>query len=188
MELPELLDRCRQGNSLAWEELVRRYQGRVFGLALHYAHDVEEARDLAQEVFVRVFQRLGSFRPDEPFLPWLLRVARNLCIDQIRRTASRPPGFDIPADEALNLRAAGQSPEEAWEAGSRQQLVHRALRQVGEAHREILLLKEIQGLKLEEIAALLDLPLGTVKSRSSRARVELAETILRLAPEAGVAS
>lgn len=188
MDLTQLLERCRQGDSLAWEALVRQYQGRVYALALHYVRDRDEALDLAQEVFVRVFRKLGAFRGEEPFLPWLLRVARNLCIDHLRRAGARPPASDIPAEEARGLRAPGQSPEEAWEAGSRKRLVHRALSQMTEAHREMILLKEIQGLKLEEIASLLGLPLGTVKSRSNRARLELAETILRLSPGAGVAS
>src|SRR5262245_10353843 len=169
MDHAELLERCRRGDQLAWEALVRRNQARVYGLALHYARDAEEARDLAQEVFVRIYRKLSSLPDDRIFLPWLLRLTRNICIDYLRRAKVRP-AHALGTDEGtgVDLVDPGPTPEEAWLEDDRRRLVHRALQRLSEVNREMILLKEIQGLKLEEIASLLDLPLGTVKSRSNR--------------------
>jgi RNA polymerase sigma-70 factor (ECF subfamily) len=182
MELSELLDRCRRGDELAWEALVRRHQGRVYGFVLHYVRDADEARDLAQEVFVRVYERLSSFRGHETFVPWLMRLARNLCVDHHRRRKARVPAFDLPLDGRPDLPDAGPSPEAAFAADARSRLVRRALGTLSEPYREVILLKDVHGLKLEEIATMLGVPLGTVKSRSSRARLELARAVLALSP------
>jgi len=185
MDLAELLELCRKGDGLAWEALVRRFQSRIYGLAFHYVRDREEARDLAQEVFVRIYQRLDTYREDDAFLPWMLRVARNVCIDHLRRMKVRTPAHGVPVDEAPELVDPGPTPQAAWEADARKQLVHRALQYLTETSREMILLKEIEGLRLDEIASMLDLPLGTVKSRSNRARIELARAVLSLQPSSG---
>ncbi|MGD8376701.1 MAG: sigma-70 family RNA polymerase sigma factor [Acidobacteriota bacterium] len=185
MDLAELLERCRRGDELAWEALVRRYQGRVYGLALHYVRDADEARDLAQEVFVRIYAKLGTFRGHETFVSWMLRLARNLCIDHLRRVKARVPVDDVNVDEGPELRHPGAGPEAAFAADARKRLVYRALGKLSESYREIILLKDIQGLKIEEIATMLGLPAGTVKSRSNRARIELARAVLELSPAEG---
>jgi RNA polymerase sigma-70 factor (ECF subfamily) len=185
LESPSLIARCRTGDALAWEALVRRYQGRVLGLAVHYARDREEARDWAQDAFVRVYRKLGSYDgDDEQLLPWLLSVARNVCIDRLRRRRARPPAQDVPVEET-SLADDTEDPLEATEREARRHLLHRAIARMGESHREMIVLKDIQGLKLEEIASMLGLPLGTVKSRSNRARVELATRIRELDPSYG---
>jgi RNA polymerase sigma-70 factor (ECF subfamily) len=159
---------------------VRTHQGRVCSIAYSYVGEQDEALDLAQEIFVRVYHRLGSCDDPEKFLAWLTRLARNACIDHLRRRKARPPRQDIPADEMTSLRAGGPDPEETLLRTQRERTVHRALQELSEINREIIILKDIQGLALEEIAGMLDLPLGTVKSRSSRARVELAKAITEL--------
>ncbi|MBE0566413.1 MAG: sigma-70 family RNA polymerase sigma factor [Krumholzibacteria bacterium] len=180
MDQVELITRCRQGDELAWEALVREYQGRVCSIAFGYVGDQDEALDLAQEIFVRVWQRLGQMDEPERFAGWLTSIARNACLDHLRRRRARPPRQDIPAEELAGLAAAAPDPEQAWLATSRQRLVHRAMQGLSEINREIIVLKDIQGLPLEQIAGMLDLPLGTVKSRSSRARVELARAVVDL--------
>jgi RNA polymerase sigma-70 factor (ECF subfamily) len=180
-----LLARCAEGDPLAWEALVRRHQSRVYAVAYHYLRDAEEARDQAQEIFIRVYERLHTFRGEERFLPWMLRLARNACIDRLRRRAARPPGADLRIEDDLEVAVEAPDAEALFEAESRRRLLYRALDRMSEKHREMILLKEIQGLQLEELASLLGLPLGTVKSRSSRARLELAETLLGLDPSYG---
>ncbi len=143
-----LIERCRRKDELAWEQLVRTYQGRVYAVAFHYVRDRDEARDLAQAAFVRVYQKIGSY-DGGGFLPWLLRLVRNLCVDHLRRRKARPRASDVPFEQSTGF------------------------------------LKEIQGLKLREIADLLELPVGTVKSRSNRARIELAQQVLKLDPSYG---
>ncbi|MDH3404794.1 MAG: sigma-70 family RNA polymerase sigma factor, partial [Acidobacteriota bacterium] len=110
---PALIDRCRRGDDLAWEAVVRRYQGRVFAVAFHYLRDREEARDAAQDIFVKVYEQLGSLRAGDAFLPWLLRLARNCCIDRLRRLKVRTPARAVAVDEVPEIPAREPSPEEA---------------------------------------------------------------------------
>jgi RNA polymerase sigma-70 factor (ECF subfamily) len=177
MELPELLDRCRAGDPLAWEALVRRFQGRVYGLSYFYLGHAEEARDLAQEVFVRLYQNLDRCTQDETFVPWLIQITRNAAVDRLRRIRSRPQGRSVPLDDVSDLIAETPSPVEDFERRRRRDLLHRALERLSHVNREIILLKEIQGLSLETIASIVKAPLGTVKSRSNRARIELARVL-----------
>jgi len=184
-DLATLVERCRRGDDLAWEALVRRFQARIYGLAFHYLRDSEEARDMAQEIFVQVYRKLDSFREDENLVPWMLRVGRNMCIDRLRRIKARPPASDLVLDEDAELAASGPSPEDTADVEGRKRLLHRALDGMNDKHREVILLKEIEGLKVEEIADLLAEPVGTIKSRSNRARIELAARVRALDPSYG---
>jgi RNA polymerase sigma-70 factor (ECF subfamily) len=183
MDEAGLLEQCRRGDGLAWETLVRSYQSSVIAVTRHYLGDLEEARDTAQDVFVRLYENLDTFSGGDTFKPWLLRMARNASIDRIRRMKARPPARGVPVDDA-RLTSQGD-PEESAAAAAREDLLHRALARIADHHREVVLLKEIQGLTVEEIAELLGLPVGTVKSRSARARLELAEVIRALEPSFG---
>ena len=167
----------RRGDPLAWEAFVRQHQGRVFGLAYHYTAHAEDARDLTQEVFVRIYQNLDRIPEAEGLVGWLVRLTRNACIDFLRRRKARPPAWDLPVEEVFALACAEPGPEAAHLAAARRRGVHQALRELTDLNREMILLKEIQGLTLEEIARLLGVPLGTVKSRSNRARLELADKL-----------
>jgi RNA polymerase sigma-70 factor (ECF subfamily) len=178
-----LVARCRRGDELAWEALIRRYQSQVYGLAVHYLGDAEEARDVAQEIFVRVYQHLHTCREADRFLPWMIRIARNACVDRIRSIRARPPAADLPIEAAVEVEASGPTPDAAWAEDARRRLLHRALQAMTELNREVIVLKEIQGLSLEEIARLLGIPVGTVKSRANRARIELAKHVLALTAE-----
>lgn len=185
-ELELLVERCQAGDELAWEALVRRFQGRIYGLALHYVRSREEARDVAQEVFIRVWRGLPRVEQKASFLPWLLKITRTTSIDHVRRRKARPPAEDLLAEDLHTLADPAARPDEQAEQQSRRSLVHRALGQIGELHREILQLQEIQELPLYEVAQILGIPEGTAKSRASRARAELARCVVRLEQEPGV--
>jgi RNA polymerase sigma-70 factor (ECF subfamily) len=180
MDQSELLKRCQNDDELAWEVLVRQHQGRICSIAYGYVGEQDEAMDLAQDIFVRVFKSLHTCTDPEKFQSWLVRISRNACIDHLRRRKARPPLQDIPAEDMVALASGGPSPEDEWIKSSRQKLVHRALHRLSEINREIIVLKDIQGLPLDDISGMLDLPLGTVKSRSSRARLELARAITEM--------
>jgi len=184
-DLAALLDRCRAGDPLAWEALVRRFQGRVYGIAIVHLGNAEEARDLAQDVFVRLYRRLDLCTNDETFIPWLVQITRNAAIDRIRRRRSRPRAIDIPVEELSDLPSPAPGPAEEYRAARRRALVHKALGKLGRLNREIILLKEIQGLSLEAIATMLKAPVGTIKSRSNRARIELARVLSTMMREEG---
>ncbi|NIM02365.1 MAG: sigma-70 family RNA polymerase sigma factor [Acidobacteria bacterium] len=187
VDVTTLIARCRRGDALAWEALVRKYQGRVLGLARHYMRDPEEARDVAQDIFIRVYERLDSFQGGERFVPWMLSLARNCCIDRLRRIKVRTPERAVPVEEDPQIPAEGPSVEQQAATGERAEMLYAALDEMSETNREMILLKEIQGLKLEEIATMLSVPVGTVKSRSNRARSELARRIRILDPSYGSA-
>lgn len=184
LDLDLLLQRCRRGDALAWEALVRLFQGRVFGLARFYLRDREDARDVAQEAFIRIYRNLDSFEGGSNFTAWALRITRNCAIDRLRRIEARPPTTELPDDDSL---AAMPGTASAFDdpVGENRQLLDRAMKLLSAAHREMILLKDIQGLEQHEIAEMLSLPLGTVKVRASRARVELARRILELDPSYG---
>ena len=144
MEDRILIDRCRRGDELAWEALVQRYQARVCGVAYTYTGSEEEALDVAQEVFVRVWKRLDTCRDPERFESWMLQIGRNACMDFHRRRKARPPVHDIPVDEAYDLADERTGADDRAQDDSRKRLVHRALQALSEVNREILLLKDIQ--------------------------------------------
>jgi RNA polymerase sigma-70 factor (ECF subfamily) len=180
IELDILLSRCRRGDRESWEALVRRYQARVYGFALHYLRDHEEARDAAQEIFIKMYQHLNGFRDGRAFLPWMLRLARNCCIDRIRSRNARPQDHGATVEREIDRASADASPEQSLLEGARRALLYRALATLTAANREIVLLKDIQQLRLTEISTRLGLPMGTVKSRSNRARCELAKAVRSL--------
>jgi RNA polymerase sigma-70 factor (ECF subfamily) len=186
LDVATLVQRCRHGDDLAWEALVRQYHGRIHAVAYHYLRNADEARDMTQEIFIRIYEQLPSFRRGDRFVPWMVRVARNATIDRLRRQKARPPRQDVPAEGGLPIAAAGPTPEESSVEESRRRLLYQAMDGMNEKNREILLLKEIQGLKVEEISRLLKVPVGTIKSRASRARVELASRVRHLDPSYGV--
>jgi RNA polymerase sigma-70 factor, ECF subfamily len=175
-----LIDRCHDGDELAWETLVSRYQARVCSVAFTYTGSEDEALDVAQEVFVRVWQRLDTCREPDRFAGWLLQIARNACLDHLRRRKARPPAQDLQVDELVSLADPTARPDADLDQADQRHIVELALQRLSVINREAILLKDIQGLPLEEMAALLELPLGTVKSRCSRARVELARVVAGL--------
>jgi RNA polymerase sigma-70 factor, ECF subfamily len=188
MEVGELLDRCRAGDDLAWEALVRRFQPRVFGLATLYLTDREEARDCAQDVFIRLYRRLDDCRDAATFVPWLLHVTRNAAIDRQRRRRARPAGHSVPLEVAATAADPAPGPAETLAVNRRRHRVRAALDRLGALNREIVILKEIQGLSFEAAAGILGIPVGTAKSRANRARLELARMLSGAAEEDDVAS
>ena len=175
----DLLPRCRAGDEAAWRELVALHTRKVFGLAYRFTGRVDEAEDLTQEVFVKVYQTLGRYREnDGPFGGWLMAVARNHAIDHYRRRkqerlrrADDPSVLDgAPARE--------EHPMAGLEREERRHLVHSGLRALPPDLRVPLILRDLQELPYEAIASELGIPLGTVKSRINRARIELAKRLL----------
>ncbi len=180
MEIADLLERCCEGDELAWEGLVRQYQSRIYGIAYAYVGNAEDARDLAQDIFIQIYKKLDTCQHPDRFLPWIIRIARNAGVDFLRRQKVRPRPHETPLEEMHDLRASGPNPEEAFAAASRKHLVYRALQTMSEISREVILLKDMQGFAFAEIAEMLKVPIGTIKSRSNRARIELARAVIAL--------
>jgi RNA polymerase sigma-70 factor (ECF subfamily) len=156
-----------EGASAAFGKLVMRYRKLAISVAYRVCGDAALAEDVAQDAFVRVWSRLSTFRPDGNFRAWLMRITTNMAIDAVRR---RRPQVDI---EDLALEAPGQGPEGAAVSSERADVVRAALTRLPVQSRTILVLREYQSLSYQEIAGVLDIPLGTVKSRLSDARRRL---------------
>jgi RNA polymerase sigma-70 factor, ECF subfamily len=187
-DLASLIARCRKGDELAWELFVRRFQSRVYGIACHYTGKPEDARDVAQDIFVRLYEIRDKWADVDHFLPWLVCLARNRCIDHLRRRKKRYWSSHVSIEETPALVSRSRSPEELALLEAKKGLVGRALGRLTAISREIVLLKEIQGLSIQEIAGLLGIPIGTVKSRSNRARLELAQQLVELEAQGEVRS
>jgi RNA polymerase sigma-70 factor, ECF subfamily len=175
---PDLLRRCREGDQAAWRQLVEGHGRKVFNLAYRFVGRVDEAEDVAQEIFVKVYRSLDRFRPsDGSFAAWLMTVARHHAIDRYRQRRDERLVAEDPAALAA-VAAEDDGPLKILEREERKQFVHRGLRSLPPALREPLILCDLEGLSHEEAAASLDVPLGTVKSRLNRGRLELAKRLL----------
>lgn len=172
--------RARAGDTAAFAALVRRHQDRVFSFILRMLDARDEAMELTQDVFVKAWQALPGWRPEARFSTWLLQIARNAALDQLRRR--RLIQF-APLDDGLDVADTAPGPEACYASRQRQVLLEHALQQIAAEHREILLLREVEDLSYGELAAVLGIAEGTVKSRLARARAALLE---HFRPHAGV--
>ncbi|NDD63915.1 MAG: sigma-70 family RNA polymerase sigma factor [Acidobacteria bacterium] len=178
----ELVRRCRGGDSAAWEEVIRTYSRRVYNLAYRFSNRHELAEDLTQEVFVRVYRSLDQYDPQAGDLAnWLMRLARNLVIDDYRRRTRTPTdlGDDLNLHE-FHLRSVLDAPDHGVERAERARQVREAIMRLPADLRECVMLRDIEELTYQEIVDILDVPLGTVKSRINRGRIELAKILRRM--------
>jgi RNA polymerase sigma-70 factor, ECF subfamily len=172
----DLMDRAAQDDEKAFTELVRRFQGRVINLVSRVLNDRECADDLAQEVFVRVYVHRRNYRHGSRFSTWLFTIAANLAKNEIRRRVRKRNWFSLDAlqemlkDSAIQLADPAEGRESTLEREQLQAAVGRAIATVPEKYRLALVLRDIEGLPYEEIAQVLGIPGGTVRSRINRAR------------------
>ncbi len=176
-----LIARCLRGEDAAWEELVRLHTRQIYGLCFRFTGSGQEAQDLTQEVFLRVFRTLGSFRADEgSFGTWLARVTRNLLIDHYRRTrqdrATDPIEDQLPVLEEAGA-AASRRPDQALAGREASEILQTTLLKLSPDLREAVILRDLQEMEYREIAQTLEIPEGTVKSRINRGRAELARLL-----------
>ncbi|WP_313078809.1 sigma-70 family RNA polymerase sigma factor [Pulveribacter sp.] len=174
----DCIARAQRGEVAAFSELVARYQERIYRFLLRMTRSQEDARELAQETFLNAYQALPRWRADARLSTWLFRIARNQALDRLRR--ARHVAF-VPLDEVLTeqLPADAPTPEAALQARQRVAALEAALAQLPVEHREILLLRDIENLPYEDIAEVLGIRLGTVKSRIARARAGLLQHMPR---------
>jgi RNA polymerase sigma-70 factor, ECF subfamily len=184
----QIVRRCIDGDSGAWAEMVRTHQKRVYGLCYRFTGNAADAEDLTQDVFLKIYSNLGSFDAARGSLPvWIATMTRNLLVDNFRRTRNQRATSSLddgwnqseelkPADR---LMATGPSPHEAAARKELAHMVQGALTKVSVELREAVILRDLQDLDYKEIAQVLGIPEGTVKSRISRGRAELARLLER---------
>jgi len=176
----ELIAECLQGRSEAFGELVLRYQDRLYNTIYRLLEHGEDARDVVQDAFLSAYQSLKSFKGDSLFFTWLYRIAVNTAISHKRkqkivlRLQGGGEGLAEPADPSEANR-----PEHAMEMAEEEKRVHEALNRLSQEHRVVLIMKDMEGQKYEDMAEILQVPIGTIRSRLHRARLEFREILLQ---------
>ena len=179
-----LIQRCLAGDQQAWEEIVRQHRRKVFNIAYKFTGKHDEAEDLTQDIFLKIFRSLHTFDRRANFQTWLVSVSRNLCIDHYRSVRKERETIDRDVDAGeLTPAASTPSAYAELEQRGRVELLRRAMAELQPTLRSAVMLRDIQELSYQEIAEKLQLPEGTVKSRINRGRTELARQIQRLRDE-----
>jgi len=176
----ELVERCTAGDETAWEDLVRIHTRRVYSICLRFTGRESEAQDLTQDVFLRVFRSLKSFRAGEgSFVVWLTRLTRNLLIDHYRRTKLERATDSIEDQlPVLEIRGGAETRPDSVLAGREaSEIIQAGLARLSPDLRETVILRDLEEMEYREIAEILNIPEGTVKSRLNRGRAELARVL-----------
>ena len=171
----QLVARVQKGDSRAFDMLVLKYQHRILGLISRYVHDADEVQDVAQEAIIKAYRALPRFRGDSAFYTWLYRIAINTAKNHLVSRSRRPPGSDVDVEDAEYYVSGGalheiETPESALFGSELKEVVERAIRDLPEDLRTAVTLREFDGLSYEDIADIMDCPVGTVRSRIFRAR------------------
>lgn len=171
----QLVARVKKGDSRAFDLLVLKYQHKIFGLISRYVRDSDEVQDVAQEAFIKAYRALPNFRGDSAFYTWLYRIAINTAKNHLVAKSRRPPGSDVEFEDAEYLESGSglreiENPENALFGGELKAVVDRAITALPEDLRTAITLREFDGLSYEDIADIMDCPVGTVRSRIFRAR------------------
>lgn len=187
-EEAELVEKVKAGHTESYGDLVRRYQDRVFNTCWRICGNLEDARDLTQEAFLKAFEGISTFRYQSGFYTWVFRVAVNLALSHGRKSRRRHTvsldqagGAEGAEAEGLARRVArdpGNDPAELVSEGELQGVIVRALHDLDEDHRAVVVLRDVEGLDYHEIGVILEIPPGTVRSRLHRARMALRQAVL----------
>ena len=179
----QLVQQCLRGEGPAWEELVRRHTRRVFNLCYRFTGNSTEAEDLSQEVFLRLYRTLASYKPAFGAFPtWLTSVTRNLLVDNYRRTRHdrQTDSIDDSMTQVEQKHSTARAPDKLAQAAELSVQLQRALARLSPELRESVILRDLQGLEYNEIQEVLQVPEGTVKSRINRGRIELARILVEM--------
>lgn len=171
----QLVAKVQKGDSRAFDMLVLKYQHKIFGLISRYVNDPDEVQDVAQEAFIKAYRALPKFRGESAFYTWLYRIAINTAKNYLVSRSRRPPGSDVEIGDAEYFEGGGalreiETPETALFGAELKVVVERAIRELPEDLRTAVTLREFDGLSYEDIAEIMDCPVGTVRSRIFRAR------------------
>ena len=175
-----LIADCLQGDSAAFGELVRRYQDRLYNTVLRLVDNAEDAQDVVQDAFLQAYQALGGFKGDSQFFTWLYRIAINTAISlkrkqrvTLRMHGSREEGGAVEPVDPSEFTQPGY----ALERAEQERKIQQALSRLSAEHRAVLIMKDMEGQKYEVMAEVLEVPIGTIRSRLHRARLELREIL-----------
>jgi RNA polymerase sigma-70 factor, ECF subfamily len=180
-----LLEQAREGNTRAFSELVRRYEGKIFRLAQHITQNREDAEDVLQETFMKAYEHLDQFKGDSKFYTWIVRIAVNQALMKLRRrktdkSVSLDEQIDTGEDTVVREIAAwGENPEQQFSREELGEVLDTAIQSLDPPYRSVFLLRDVEDLSTEETAEALGLSVPAVKSRLLRARLQLREKLTR---------
>ena len=184
-----LVRRCISGDASAWEEIVQRYHRRIYNICYRFAGTSDDAQDLTQEVFIKMFRTLNTYDVSKgAFMTWVTTITRNLLVDHFRKTKQDrvTDSLDTPLSEHEDAQPLGEQiadssrpPDAQVQGREMRETVHQALQKLSPELREAVILRDLQDMDYREIAATLKVPEGTVKSRINRGRAELARLLQR---------
>ena len=171
----QLVDRVQRGDNRAFDLLVLKYQHRILGLVSRYVQDADEVQDVTQEAFIKAYRALPGFRGDSAFYTWLYRIAINTAKNHLVSRSRRPPGADVEVEDAEHFESGGalrdlENPENALFGEELKAVVEAAIEELPEDLRTAVTLREFDGLSYEDIADVMECPVGTVRSRIFHAR------------------
>jgi RNA polymerase sigma-70 factor (ECF subfamily) len=180
-DIDAVIERCLAGDQVAWAQIVQQHRRKVYNLAYKFVGRTDEAEDLTQDIFIKIFKALHTFDRRANFQTWLISISRNLCIDHYRsvRKERATMARDVDASE-LAPASHERSPLAQLEHTDLKSIIRRALAELPETLRTAVMLRDLQEYSYQEIADQLGLPEGTVKSRINRGRIELARQIRRI--------
>jgi RNA polymerase sigma-70 factor (ECF subfamily) len=184
-----LIRRCIGGDAAAWEEIVQRYHRRIYNICYRFAGSGDDAQDLTQEVFIKMYKTLNTFDAERAaFMTWVTTITRNLLVDHFRKTKHdrMTDSLDAPVSEhedamplSDKIEDSGLPPDARVQSRETRESVHQALQKLSPELREAVILRDLQDMDYKEIAMILKVPEGTVKSRINRGRAELARLLQR---------
>ncbi len=180
----KLIKKCKKGDIDAFEELILEHEKRAYNIALKMLKNPEDAMDISQEAFIKVYKSINNFNLKSSFATWLYRIVVNTCLDFLKKNQTKVYHIDNPIkteDGEITREIADiqTAPEVILERKMTRQLVHNAMDELDNIHRTVLILRDIQGFSYKEISEMLDCSLGTVKSRIKRGRDNLKSVIIK---------
>jgi RNA polymerase sigma-70 factor (ECF subfamily) len=180
------VSRLKANEDAAYDELVRMYSGPIYHVAYRMTGDAAEASDAVQDIFLKIFRNIGGFKGEAALKTWIFKIAFSEILNRLRWWKRRHRYATLSLDESPNGNApgdgfadAGPTPEEVLQAKEREDAIQQALRRLSHEHRSIIVLRDIEGFSYTEIADVLGISMGTVKSRLARARADLKKSLMR---------
>ena len=172
-----LVQRCLEQNNRAWEEILRRYKKRVFNISYQFVGRMDEAEDLTQEIFFKVFHSLEKFNQEANFQYWIIRVSKNYCIDYYRKKRKERESMVDNMEQVINVLKSVSTPQLVLEEKEKQNAIRESIGSLPPILRSCIVLRNLYGYSYQDIAKILNIPEGTVKSRINRGRQELSKRL-----------